>query len=302
MGPMGEAAVVGSVAEVWRFPVKSMLGERLDEVEVASAGVMGDRGWALVDPEDGKVVSAKNPRKWGRMLELRASYVDEPTADGPPAPVVIELPDGSRVRSDDTDVDDTLSSFLGRSVHLVSAAPEHRTMEETWPDVEGLAPEAFIERTRIDTGVADETVSDITMAMAAPPGTFFDLSALHLLTTSTLAELTRIQPDGAFDVRRYRPNVLVDTAAPGFVENDWVHQRVELGASAAMHVALPTMRCIMTTLAQEDLPRDPSLLRTVARSNRLEIDGLGSWACAGVYGDAASPGTVRVGDEVRLAG
>lgn len=300
---MGNAGtVVGSVAEVWRFPVKSMLGERLDEVDITPAGVVGDRGWALLDPEDGKVVSAKNPRKWGRMLELRASYVEAPATQGTPAPVVIELPDGSSVGSDDADVGERLSAFLGRPVHLVSAAPEQRTMEETWPDVDGLAPEAFIERTRIDTGVADETVSDIAMAMAAPPGTFFDLSALHLLTTSTLAELTRIQPDGAFDVRRYRPNVLVETTAPGFVENDWVHGRVELGDSAAMHVALPTMRCIMTTLAQEDLPRDPSLLRTVARSNRLEIEGLGSWACAGVYGDAAASGTVRVGDEVRLAG
>lgn len=298
----GAGTMVGSIAEVWRFPVKSMLGERLDEVEVSSAGVVGDRGWALLDTEDGKVVSAKNPRKWGRMLELRASYVEPPIADAPPPPVAIELPDGTSARSDDDDVDERLSSFLGRPVHLVSAAPEQRTMEETWPDVDGLAPEAFIEGTRIDTGVADETVSDITMAMAAPPGTFFDLSALHLLTTSTLAELTRVQPDGAFDVRRYRPNVLVATTEEGFVENDWVHRRVELGESAAMHVALPTMRCIMTTMAQEDLPRDPSLLRTVARSNRLEIEGLGSWACAGVYGDAAAPGTIRVSDEVRVAG
>lgn len=294
-------AVVGRVAEVWRFPVKSMLGERLDEVEVTTAGVVGDRAWALLDPEDGKVVSAKNPRKWGRVLDLRASYVGAPAAGAPPAPVAIELPDGTVVRSHDDSVDDVLSAFLGRPVHLVCVAPEKRTMEETWPDVEGLAPEAFIDSTRIDTGLADETVSDITMAMAAPPGTFFDLSVLHLLTTSTLAELASRQPDGAFDVRRYRPNVLVETLGQGFVENDWVGLDLALGDAAVMHAALPTMRCIMTTLAQEELPKDPSLLRTIAASNRLEIGGLGSWACAGVYGDAAAPGTVRVGDEVRLA-
>ena len=298
---MATGSVVGEVAEVWRFPVKSMLGQRLDEVEISPGGVAGDRGWALVDAADGKVVSAKNPRKWGRILELRASYVDEPTAGpGPTPPVLVELPDGTSLRSDEGDVDEALSAFLGRQVHLVSAAPEQRTMEETWPDVEGLAPDAFIERTRIDTGVADETVSDIAMAMAAPPGTFFDLSALHLLTTSTLAALSARQPEGAFDVRRYRPNVVVRTDADGFVENDWVGKQVGLGDAAAMHVALPTMRCIMTTLAQEELPRDPSLLRTVAAANRLEISGLGTWACAGVYGDAAAPGTVRVGDEVRL--
>ena len=293
---------MGRVAEVWRFPVKSMLGERLDEVEVTTAGVVGDRSWALVDAEDGKVVSAKNPRKWARILELRASFLEEPSAGGPAAPVQVELPDGSLAASHDPRSSDTISAFLGRDVRLRSVAPAVRTMEETWPDVEGLAPEAFIEHTRIDTGVPDETVSDITMAMAAPPGTFFDLSVLHLITSSTLQELARLQPDGAFDVRRYRPNVLVESEGSGFVENGWVGRRVGLGPAAEMQVALPTMRCIMTTLAIEDLPRDPSLLRTVATHNRLEIGGLGTWACAGVYGDAAAAGTVAVGDEVRVGG
>jgi uncharacterized protein YcbX len=277
-----------------------MRGERLDEVVVCPGGVVGDRAWALLDAEDGKVVSAKNPRKWAAILQLRAWYPEGPGSGDGAAPVAISLPDGRELRSDEAGVDGALSDFLGRPVLLRSTAPRERTMEETWPDVEGLAPEAFIEQTRIDTGVADETVSDITMAMAAPPGTFFDLSVLHLLTTSTLAELARRQPGGAFDVRRYRPNVLVRSDGDGFVENDWVGRRVELGADAAMHVALPTMRCIMTTLAQEELPRDTGLLRTVAAANRLEIGGLGSWACAGVYGDAAAPGIVRVGDEVRL--
>ena len=292
--------VVGRVAEVWRFPVKSMLGERLDQVEVTAAGVVGDRSWALVDAEDGKVVSAKNPRKWARILELRASFLEEPTAEGPAAHVQVELPDGSLAASHDGAAADAISAFLGRDVRLQSVAPAVRTMEETWPDVPGLAPEAFIERTRIDTGVPDETVSDITMAMAAPPGTFFDLSVLHLITSSTLEELARLQPGGAFDVRRYRPNVLVASEGTGFVENGWVGRRVRLGPAAEMQVALPTMRCIMTTLAMEDLPRDPSLLRTIATHNRLEIGGLGTWACAGIYGDAAAPGVVAVGDEVRV--
>lgn len=294
------ATVVGRVAELWRFPVKSMLGERLEGVQVTTAGVVGDRSWALVDAGDGKVVSAKNPRKWGRILELRASYLEEPVADGPAAPVLVELPDGTATASHDPGASETVSAFLGRDVRLRSVAPAVRTMEETWPDVEGLAPEAFIERTRIDTGVADETVSDIAMAMAAPPGTFFDLSVLHVMTSSTLRELARLQPDGAFDVRRYRPNVLVESEGAGFVENGWVGRRVGLGPTAEMQVALPTMRCIMTTLAIEDLPRDPSLLRTIATHNRLEIGGLGTWACAGVYGDAAAPGVVAVGDEVRV--
>jgi uncharacterized protein YcbX len=185
-------------------------------------------------------------------------------------------------------------------VELTSLAPEQRTMEETWPDVEGLAPDEFIEQTRIATDDASERVSDIAMALAAPPGTFFDLAPLHLLTTSTLGKLSELHPDGAFDVRRYRPNVLVETAGASFLENDWINRRVDLGASAAMQVMLPTMRCIMTTMAQEDLPRDPSLLLTIARNNRIDIPGIGRWACAGVYGGVASPGTVRVGDPVSI--
>jgi uncharacterized protein YcbX len=289
------------VEQLWRFPVKSLLGESVPEVEVTERGVLGDRAWALVDAEDGKVVSAKNPRKWARCLELSAAYVDAPVAGAEAPPVAVSLPDGTTVRSDAAGTDAALSSFLGRDVRLTSVAPPVVRFEETWPDVDGLAPEGFIASTRIDTGHDDEVVSDIQLAMAAPPGTFFDLATLHLLTTSTLDALRAASPEGTFDVRRYRPNVLVATDETGYVENAWVGRRLALGdGGAAMQGSMPTMRCIMTTLAQGDLPKDPSLLRTVAAENRLEIGG-GRWACAGLYGDVAATGTVRVGDPVTLS-
>ena len=290
------------VDQLWRFPVKSMLGEQVDALEVTERGVVGDRAYALLDGEDGKVVSAKNPRKWRRVLELSATFVEPPMAGAAVPPVAVTFPDGRVLRSDRAGdgIDRELSAFLGRPVHLTSTAPASVTMEETWPDVEGLAPDSFIESTRIETDEPGEVVSDITMAMAAPAGTFFDLATLHLVTTSTLRALTAAHPDGAFDVRRYRPNVLVATDVEGYVENDWSGKVVALGeAGAAMRVSFPTMRCIMTTLAQSELPSDPSLLRTIARENRLEIGG-GRWACAGVYGDAAGAGRVRVGDPVTL--
>ena len=282
------------VDQLWRFPVKSMLGERVEQVEVTSRGVKGDREWALVDGDDGKVVSAKNPRKWGKVLELSASYDDDAGT------VAVAFPDGRTVRSGDDGLDEALSAFVGRPVRLVSSAPAGATFEETWPEVEGLAPEEFIASTRIETEDAAEVTSDIGLAMMAP-GTFFDLASLHLLTTSTLAALSAAHPDGAFDVRRYRPNVLVETEGADYVENGWVGRQVVLGdGGAALQVALPTMRCIMTTMAMDGLPSDPSLLRTLARENRQEIGG-GWWACAGVYGGVAGTGTVRVGDEVSLA-
>jgi uncharacterized protein len=284
------------VDQLWRFPVKSLLGERVEEVTVTERGVAGDRQWALVGGDDGKVVSAKNPRKWRRTLELSAAF------DDAAGQVAITFPDGRVVRSDEAGTDEALSDFLGRPVRLASTAPPGATFEESWPDVEGLAPEEFIASTRIATDDPAEVTSDIGLAMMAP-GTFFDLASLHLVTTSTLAALQAAQPEGTFDVRRYRPNVLVSTdgEGTGYVENEWVGRRVTFGAGgAAMEVALPTMRCIMTTMAMDGLPADPSLLRTVARENRLDIGG-GKWACVGVYGGVAGTGTVRVGDEVALA-
>ena len=291
------------VDQLWRFPVKSMLGERVEELEVTARGVVGDRGYALVDASDGKVASAKNPRKWPRLLELAATYVAPPVAGEALPPVQVDLPDGTSVRSDEDGgrADAVLSAFLGREVRLTSEVPGAVTMEETWPSIEGLAPQSLIDSTRIETDDPSEVVSDIQMAMAAPAGTFFDLSALHLLTTSTLAALAAAYPSGAFDVRRYRPNVLVATDEPGYVENGWVGRPVALGeAGAVMQVAFPTMRCIMTTLAQSELPKDTGLLRTIAAENRLEVFG-GQWACAGVYGDAAGAGVVRVGDPVTVS-
>jgi len=295
--------LVGHVRELWRFPVKSMQGEETSSLTVTDGGVLGDRAYALIDAADGKVVSAKNPRKWGRLLTWSARFVEEPVAGATVPPVAIETDDGSVVHSDDPDVDGVLSRLLGRDVHLAAAggaADGPRRMEEVWPDVEGLAPADFIASTQIVSDTPDETVSDITVAMAAPPGTFFDLAALHLLTTSTLSALRSIAPGSDFDVRRYRPNVLVETEGEGFVENDWVERTVSFGPSgAAMRVDLPTMRCIMTTLAQPGLERDKASLQTIARNNRIEIFG-GQWACAGSYGSVASPGPVAVGDEVSL--
>jgi hypothetical protein len=284
-----------------------MLGQRVDRITLTERGVVGDRAYALVDPDDGKVVSAKNPRKWGRVLELEAAFVEEPTRTDAIPPIAVTFPDGRTVRSDDKRIDKAIEAFLGRPAKLTSVPAGQPTMEETWPTgVDGLAPDSFIASTRITTDDPTETVSDIAMGLASPPGTFFDLAVLHLMTTATLERLEQLHGDGDFDVRRYRPNVLVrtDDGQDGFVENDWVGKTVGLGDSdgeTGMKVTLPTMRCIMTTLAQPTLglDRDPSLLLTIARNNRIEIGG-GQWACAGVYGDSIGNGTVEAGDPVTI--
>jgi uncharacterized protein YcbX len=291
------------VEGLYRFPVKSMRGEALAEAELGASGVVGDRAYALLDETDGRIASAKSPRKWGGLLGFRATFVDEPQPDADPPPVAVEFPDGTVVRSDDPDVHALLSKALGRPVRLIASAGAETAglqFEEVWPDIEGLAPEEFVASTAVGREEGSgEVLSAIPAGMFAPPGTFFDLSVIHLLTTATLDALRAQAPDATFDVRRYRPNVLlaVDAGDDGFVENAWVGRSVALGGDgAALSVSLPTMRCVMTTLPQEDLPRDRGTLRAIAGHNRVEIAGFGTWACAGAYCGVTSGGRVRVGD------
>jgi hypothetical protein len=284
---------VATVAALFRYPIKSMLGEELDAVEFTERGVAGDRAFAVVDSEDGRVASAKHPRKWAKLLQLRAAYVA-----GAGSPVAITFPDGSTARTDDGDVDERLSSYLDRDVTLQSQSAAGQVFETVWPDVDDIAPPETIEAMSQGRREGDNPLSDVAVSTLAPPGTFFDLLTLHVMTTATLAELRRLEPSGDFDVRRYRPNVLVEVDGGGFVENTWTGSTLAFGADARARVDMPTMRCVMTTLAHGDVPADRSTLQAIARHNRVEISGLGSWACAGVYATIIDPGIVKVGDPV----
>jgi uncharacterized protein YcbX len=290
---------IGSVAALGRFPVKSMQGEQIERADVTTAGFPGDRAYAVVDDETGKVASAKHPRKWAALLDCRARFTSEPMAGEPAPPAVITLPDGSEVSTDHPSVHGALSAALGRPVHLSARAADDRTLEEVWPAIDGLAPAEFIENTAIGVESSGETVTDVSMGLAAPAGTFFDLAVLHVLASATLDHLQTLYPGGTFDRRRYRPNIVVDGALEGFVENSWVGRTLTVG-DVRIDVSLPTMRCVMTTMAQGDLPRDVELLRTVARHNRVEIPGFGHWACVGAYAGVQSGGALAVGDSVAL--
>ena len=167
--------------------------------------------------------------------------------------------------------------------------------------MEGLAPQSFIDGTRHHDEESGEAVSRIPLGALAPPGTFLDLAPLHLLTTATLDRLRELAAeagvDADFDVRRYRPNLLLEASGDGFAEDAWVDREVGIG-DARLSVSMLAMRCVMTTLAQRDLGPDVDTLRTIARHHRREIAGLGTWACAGVYASVTQAGTVRVGDEL----
>jgi uncharacterized protein len=258
-----------TVVSLWRYPVKSMMGEELNAADITERGLLGDRAYALIDPSDGKVA------KWPTLFDFRAAFANPPRPGETLPPVWITLPDGSRVSSDRSDRDQLLSQALGRQVVLETRAPQTPGLEEYWPDIEGLAHR--------------ETVTD----EATLGGTFFDLAFLHLLTTATLDRLRELYPQGRFEARRFRPNIVVEAGAgeKGFLENAWIGQRLAIGEEVRLRIAGPCPRCVMTTLAQGDLPKDPGILRTAAQHNAVNV---------GVYAEVLRAGRIRRGDPVRL--
>jgi uncharacterized protein YcbX len=289
---------LATVSTLHRYPVKSMQGEQVESLYLTPGGVLGDRTYAVLDSNDGTVASAKYPRKWSTLLGCRAAFLAEPRLDGPPAPVAVTLPDGRTLRSDEPGLDEALSALLGRSVTLSSDPAVGAEFEEQWPDIEGLAPQKFIEDTTVEHSEEGEAVSRIGTAGLAPGESFLDLAVLHLMTTATLGALSEAAPDSVFDPRRYRPNLLLETPdGPGFVEDEWVGDTLAVG-DARIIVTMPTMRCVMTTLAQAGFAEDRDTLRTIAEMNRRTIPGMGTWACAGAYADVTTGGPVRVGDPV----
>jgi uncharacterized protein YcbX len=270
---------VGSVAALWRYPVKSMMGEELNSSAITDRGLLGDRQFAVVDRATGKVGGAKNPRKWGNFFDFRASYAEPPRAGAMMSPVRITLPDGAGVTTGQGDLNDVLSRAFGREVVLEEAQSGDKsqgaTAEEYWPDMDGLDYR--------------DTVTDFDM----PTGTFFDIAVVHLLTTATIDHLRALYPQGRFEARRFRPNIVISTPAnaQGFAENDWVGHTLTIGTNVQLAITEPCPRCVMITLPQGDLPKDTGILRTAAQHNGVNV---------GVYASVISGGTIRRGDAVAL--
>ena len=256
---------VGALVSLWRYPVKSMGGEELNAVAIAGGSLLGDRPYALVDSATGKVASAKHPRKWPGLFQFRATFVEPPQLGAALPPVRVMLPDGFTVTTKQANFNQVMSQALEREVALCSTTLQAPHLEEFWPEVEGLA--------------YNDVVTDV-----AP---------IHILTTATLDRLRDLYPQGRFEARRFRPNIVIEAAAwsTGFVENDWVGHTLAIGDEVRLSVTAPCPRCVMTTLPQSDLPGDLGILRTAVRYNKAHV---------GVYATVLQAGTIRRGDAVRL--
>lgn len=270
------------VASIWRYPVKSMAGEQLSAVFVATKGVVGDRAYAFVNEETNRTAVV---RKWAEnFLNYHPHFVEEPQADAPLPALQITLPTGETLRSESSELENRMSVLFDRKLKLLASAP----------------PGLLIE---IPAGTLGGTLSEATelpLGGGATPGAFVDYGSLHLIASSTLARFQTVYPQGRFDVRRFRPNLVIYSEADAFSENTWIGRTIAIGAELVLRVTIPCPRCISVTLAQDELPRDPGILRTIAETNMCDLGDLGQLPCAGVYADVIRAGHIQRGDTLRF--
>ena len=199
--PPSDSASCGRVVALWRYPVKSMQGEELNAIDVTERGLLGDRAYALIDEATGKVVSAKNPRKWPSLLDFRAGFEEPPSPGSAIPPVRITLPDGTLLSSRTSEIHQVLSRVIGREVTLRTPDLDVPTLEIYWPDIQGVPvpPQA-------------DHITDQVM----PAGTFLpDEAHVHVLTTATLDRLRAINPQTRFEAHRFRPNIVITLPPEG---------------------------------------------------------------------------------------
>jgi len=281
----------GRVAQIWRYPVKSMGGERLEAVSVSANGLPGDRAWAVRDEVRGGIRGAK---KIPGLMRCKSRYPLPPTPERDLAEIT--LPDGSQLTTHDRDASKRISEAVGQPVtlwplqpahrleHYRRGAPSHTDVPTELRSLFGLLP--------------DEPLPDLSvfprevLEFETPPGTYFDAFPLLLMTDASLRTLQKRAPQSVIDVRRFRPNFLIATEsnAEGFVEMAWTGRRLRVG-TATLEVTIPCPRCVMTTHGFDELPRDTSIMRTLVREAAQKL---------GVYARVAEPGQVELGDTVEL--
>ncbi len=312
VGTSGNHALMGRVSDLWRYPVKSMQGEQLESAQVSRTfGVSGDRGWAVRDEAIGEV---RNAKRLHELTLCSARYIKEPTGIQIP-PVEITLSDGVVVTSADDGVHAALSRDLGREVTLwprvSSDNTEHyrRREELDWDEIRAMYGLAEDEPFPDLADVPAELLNEL-LEFVSPIGTYFDAFELHLMTTGSMDTLRRNHDESAVDVRRFRPNIVVDTGKGGadpdqlldvmfsdakspelqFPEFAWIGRRLSVG-ELVTEVVAPVQRCVMITLPQGDLERDRSVLKTLVSETRQNL---------GVGLRVLEPAMIQVGDEVRL--
>jgi uncharacterized protein YcbX len=270
-----------TVDALYRYPVKSMMGEQIASATVTARGLAGDRAYCLVDKQSNRAAVV---RTWATsLMSYRAAFEEEPQPGTPPPALRITDPDGASWSTTDADSDARFSIRFNRPLSLMSHAPAGLLLE-------------------FPAGTAGGKMADVTevaISSAAPPGTFFDVASVHLITTATLGRIQSAYPQGRIDVRRFRPNIVVTTDAEPFAENAWAGRRFAIGDETVLKGFMPTPRCVNATIPQADLPRDGGILKALAQLNAVDFGDSGHLPCAGLYANVERSGRVRPGDTIR---
>ncbi|HEV7397442.1 MAG TPA: MOSC N-terminal beta barrel domain-containing protein [Pyrinomonadaceae bacterium] len=302
--------IIGTVKQIWRYPVKSLAGETLDSCEVVTGGIPGDRGWAFRDEKTREITNGKYIPL---LMQTSARYREEPDNNKVPH-VVMKFADGSTIASDEPNLNTRVSKQLGREVtlwllqpasnkahyrraSLVSRLVGFKLIQNQLPrilrmkNVQTQVREMFSRE-------AGEPIPDLTtlpvelLEFTSPPGTYFDAFPIHVMTTASLRAMSEFNGRAAWDVRRFRPNFLIETndEVAGLPEAGWSGRTLRLG-SVDLKCELPTVRCGMTMQAQAGLPKDPSVLRSIVKHAEQNL---------GAYASVSAPGSIRLGDAVEL--
>jgi uncharacterized protein YcbX len=306
--------VIGTVEQIWRYPVKSMAGEKLSECSVHALGIPGDRGWALRDEVAGEITNGK---RIPLLMQCSARYREEPGNSLIPQ-VDIHLQDGTLIGSDHPQANDRLSRILGKDVTLWPLQPatnkSHYRRAKFGSRIAGRLSQYSAFRSMLPaltsfgsmnvtlrevfSREADEPIPDISLLppevleFTSPPGTYFDAFPIHLLTTASLETMSQYNPSAVWDVRRFRPNFFIKTenGVEGLVESNWAGRTLRIG-TVELKCEIPTARCGMTTHSQPGLPKDPSVLRSIVKNADQNL---------GIYANVTSSGKVSEGDRVEL--
>jgi uncharacterized protein YcbX len=282
---------IGILTGIHRYPVKSMGGEDLQSAELAEQGLAGDRAWAVRDEVRGGIRGAK---KLPALMTCQARYEKAPPLGGS-GPAEITLPDGTTISTSDSDAAERISGAIGGEVtlwpllpadavdHYLRGAPTHDDMEQELRAIFAREPGEALP----NLGLFPPEI----LQYESPPGTYFDAFPLMLMSEQSLARMQALAPASNFDVRRFRPNLLVDALSDDpFPELNWRGKTLKIGA-ATLEITIECPRCVMVTHPQPGLPKDPKIMRALVAKAEGNL---------GVYARVQTPGQINKGDSLEL--
>lgn len=280
-----------SVSQLFRYPIKSMIGEPCNTLTIGLSGALGDRVWAIRDEKRGGIRGGK---KIPSLMTLTASFVEAPTSEGS-SPAIITAPDGESCSTQSNEINSWLSDKLNHPVtlwpllpadaldHYRRGAPDSEDFEQELREIFARTP---------DEPLPDLEVFAEVMEYESPPGTYFDAFPLLIMSEQSLASMAAHRPESQFDVSRFRPNILLNCEGfeGPYPEQQWVGKTIKLGETL-LKILVDCPRCSMTTHGFADLPKDPGIMRALVQANGGNL---------GVYAKVVEGGKIDLGSSLEI--